>query len=150
MANFLKTTGCAFTTKEMFYNFPIDKVDIDYKDSLKYTSSTHKEDLIKQIFTENYFMVIEDIVDNNVTFKLPLTGGRTSDIHFKRITGDGFTKLFRAGKWQNMDFLKSMFSGYQLSLYRYGKMSPRIKPIYLSKSLQDKIINNINNGKQYC
>ena len=56
----------------------------------------------------------------------------------------------RAGKWRDINYLKSMFTGYQLGFFMYGKRTPRVKNIYVNKELRDKITNNTNNGMQYC
>ena len=50
--------------------------------------------------------------DNNVTFQLPLNGPVKCDMYMKRVIGKDFQNLRKAGKWQDVDFLKSMFSAY--------------------------------------
>jgi len=58
----------------------------------------------------------------------------------------------RNGKWQDVDFLNSYFSGYQLTLNMYNKEGKpvRIKPIYLDNKLKNKLTEYTNQGKQYC
>jgi hypothetical protein len=68
----------------------------------------------------------------------------------QRFTGDKFKTLRKSGKWANINFLKSYFTGYQLGLFMYGNRTPRVKNIYVNKELRDKITNNTNEGKQYC
>lgn len=150
MGNLIKATGAAFNMDDMFYNFPYEKLNLTCKDCQELNNNKSRQEFVKKIFREHFKKVIEDIIDNNVTFNLPLNGGKKADIHMDRIQGDKFKNLFRHGKWRDVDFLKSMFTGYQLSLFMYGVMKPRIKPIHLNKRLKDKITEYTNNGKQYC
>lgn len=132
-------TGCAFNQDEMFMNFD--------KQRLK---SVKDRGLIRKIARDAIKLVLSDIIDNNVTFQLP-TGSRKSDIHMSRVSGEDFTKARQNGKFQDVDFLTSNFSGYQLTLNMYdieGKPT-RSKPIYLNKEYKNKIINYTNQGKQY-
>jgi hypothetical protein len=68
----------------------------------------------------------------------------------QRMTGDQFKALRKGGKWKDVDYLKSFFTGYQLGLFMYGNRTPRVKSIYVNKELRNKITENTNNGKQYC
>lgn len=136
--NFIKATGAAFNLAQLFINFPFKK--------LKKT----KKDLVQKIFKEHFKLVINDIIDNNVTFELP-TGSRKCNIHMLTIKGKQFKDLRKNGKFQNIDFLKSLFTGNQLALFMYSpKRPPRIKYIYINKELRDKIDKYTNEGKKYC
>lgn len=143
------STGCAFNLDEMFMNFPYNKLKMSCKDVKDITGDPHRQPLVKRIFRECFKEVLNDVIDNNVTFQLP-TGARPSDIHMKRISGDDFSLARRNGKFKEIDFLASFFSGYQLVLNMYSKHFTRTKNIYVDKKLKSKIIENTNNGKQYC
>jgi hypothetical protein len=54
--------------------------------------------LIEKIFRECLKEVLNDIIDNNITFELP-TGSRRADIHVQRTSGDDFAAARRNGKW---------------------------------------------------
>jgi hypothetical protein len=55
----------------------------------------------------------------------------------KRTDGKDFKKAFKRGKWNDVDFVTSNFSGYQLALdMQSEKRLPRQKNIYLAP--QDK------------
>ena len=61
-----------------------------------------------------------------------------------------FKKAFKNGKWNDIDFVMSNFSGYQLTLEMQSeKRLPREKPIYLSAKDKQRIVDNTNRGKQY-
>ena len=143
-------TGCAFNTKHLFMNFPYKKLKINCEQCEKVNGDRHRDVLVKQIFRDSVSMILNDIIDNNVTFQLPLNGPVTCDMHMKRVVGKDFQNLRKAGKWQDVDFLKSMFSAYQIVLTMKGKRTPRTKKVYVGKQMRDKITENTNNGKQYC
>lgn len=141
--------GCAFSLDELLYNFPYHKLDITCSECYKIIGDQHRNILIKKVFRESLKLVIEDIINNNVTFWLPLVGGKKCNIHMLMYKGESFKHLRQAGKWRDIDILKSNFVGYQMSFFMLGNRTPRIKSIYLNKQYRDKIIENTNNGKQY-
>lgn len=148
--NFLKATGAALNLSEIFINFPLKKLKLSCNKCKELINTRHRDKLAQQIFKENLKMVLNDVIDNNVTFQLP-TGSRKCEIHMQTIKGEDFKHLRRKGKWRNVDFLKSLFTGNQLGLYMYSpKRPPRVKNIYVNKELRDKIDNYTNNGKTYC
>lgn len=141
--------GCAFSMNNLFDNFPYKKLTITCKQCKAITGDNHRDILVKRIFRESVKLVIQDVVNNNVTFWLPLTGDKKCNIHMRRMQGEAFKNLKRAGKWKGVDILKSMFSGYILSFFMLGKRTPRVKSIYVNKELRDKITKNTNDGMQY-
>lgn len=148
--NFIKATGAALNLAEIFLNFPLKKLKINCNKCKDLTGDYHRQELVQKIFKENFKMVINDVIDNNVTFQLP-TGNRKSEIHMQTFRGDAFKNLRRNGKWRDIDFLKSNFTGNQLGFFMYSpNRPPRIKNIYLNQELKNKISTNTNNGKTYC
>lgn len=140
--------GCAFSIHDMFMNFPYNKLKITCEECQKINGNPHRDILVKQIFRECVRVILDDVIDNNVTFHLP-TGAKKCDIHMKRVRGDAFKNLRRAGKWRDVDILESNFTGYEIGLHMYGKTSPRIKTIYVNKYYKDRITENTNKGFQY-
>lgn len=148
--NYVKATGAALNLPELFINFPNKSLKISSKECNEIIGSYHRELLAQQIFKESVKLVINDIIDNNVTFQLP-TGSRKCDIHMQTFKGNDFKNLRKGGRWKNIDFLKSLFTGNILGLFMYSpKRPPRIKNIYVDKKLKNKIDSNTNNGKTYC
>ena len=142
-------TGCAFNTKEIFENLDRKKLKLNSKLAESITGDRHLNSLIFRIFKDSMKLIFKDIIDNNVTFLLPTT---RSNIHIHRVTGDDLVYGRQHGQWQDVDFLKSNFSGYQLMLdiNKRNGMHPIEKPIYLNKEYKDQITKNTNEGKQYC
>ena len=145
------STGCAFNLDEVFYNFDRKKLKFNYKQCKKLINSNDKNELIKRIFLDNVEMVLDDIIDNNVTFELPTGSGRRTLLRMKRYDDEQFKKLRRREKFADVDFLSSNFAGYQIGLdmyYKDGRPSLS-KPVYVDKKRKEKITENTNNGKQY-
>lgn len=142
-------TGAAFNLREMFMNFNTKKMKMSCEECKQLTGDAHRDKLAQKIFKECYKLVLNDIIDNNITFHLP-TGSHKSYIHMKRTQGEDFKKARRNGKWGDVDFIASFFSGYQLALTMGGRRTPRTKLIYVDKNLKNKITQNTNAGKSYC
>lgn len=141
--------GCAFTVKDILDNFPYKKLQFNCNLCKKITGDNHRNILVEKIFKESVKVIILDILQNNITFWLPLTGSKKCNIHMRKVSGKDFQNLRKGGKWKDVDIVKSMFSGYQLSLFMLGNRTPRIKSIYLNKGLQQIISNKTNNGMSY-
>lgn len=137
--------GHAFNMDEIFENFDTSKLKLTSNESQELFNDRHLKTGCKRIFRDCVNVILNDIIDNNVTFNLP-TGKNKACIHVKRTSGDQFKKAVQNGKWNDIDFLASMFSGNQLVL----EMGYREKPIYVAGELKQKLIDNTNNGKQYC
>lgn len=142
--------GHAFKAKELFQNFPLSKLKLPKKDCIEQYPDGNKRDYASSIFVRSVEMVIDDIINNNTQFKLPGLGQTQAYMQMNRTTGHDFKRAFKNGKWRNIDFIRSNFSGYQIYLIMHSlKRTIREKPIYLSKNKTDKITENVNNGKQY-
>lgn len=141
--------GYAFTLSDICSNFSLKKLKINCKQCEQVIGDRHRDILAKKIFVAHFKLVLDDIIDNNVTFWLPLKREKRSNIHIKRFQGEIYQKLRKAGKWKELDILKSNFSGYQMSFYMMGRRTPRVKSIYLNKEYKERITNNVNNGMQY-
>ena len=142
--------GHCFTGKDLFDNFPVNKLKMPKEQCIATYPDGNKRDLAASIFTRSVQMVIDDIIDNNVDFKFPTIGRTQAYLRMKRTNGKQFKKAFKNGKWNDVDFLTSNFSGYQISLdMESKKRTSRQKDIYLSPKDRDRITENTNLGKQY-
>ena len=67
-----------------------------------------------------------------------------------KTSGNDFKKAFKRGKWRDVDFLTSNFTGYQLGLLVKSKKRPeKTKTIYLGYKHKDRITELTNEGKRY-
>lgn len=145
----IKATGCAFNLDEILMNFPYDKLKVSCKECYNIIGNNHRNFLVKRLFLQSVELILNDIIDNNITFWLPVSGKVKCNIHMKRTEGEAFQNLRKTGKWKGVDFIASMFCGYELGFYMLGNRTPRVKNIYVNKSLKDKITINTNNSKSY-
>lgn len=138
--------GHACSVRDLFVNFPSNKVKLTKgKESV-----IHKKRIIVSVFITCIKLIVQDIIDNNTQFKLPPVGCGSSYIQMKRFEGNEFKRLFKAGKWRDVDFLTSNFTGYQLAYYMNSqKRSDREKPIYISTMYRDQITEKTNQGVTY-
>ena len=142
--------GHCFTGKDLFNNFSVNKLKMSKEQCVATYPDGSKRDLAASIFTRSVQMVVDDIINNNVDFKFPTLGQTQAYLRMKRTTGQNFKKAFKNGKWNDVDFLTSNFSGYQIVLdMESKKRTTRQKDIYLSPKDRDRITENTNLGKQY-
>ena len=140
--------GYAVCLKDLFKTFDFKKLNISSKVCQKIVGNRHKEVLADQVMKSCIKLVIDDVIDNNATFHLP-TKKRTAEIKIRPISEENFAKARKNGKWQDVDFLASNFTGYQM-VFRFTQQQISIeKPIYLDPSNKDRITEYTNNGKQY-
>lgn len=143
-------TGHSFTCHDIFMNLKVNKLKMTPQQCKEIYSDGSKRDLAASIFLYSVRLVMQDIIDNGTQFKLPSMGRTQSYIEMQRTTGEDFKKAFKRGKWRDVDFITSNFSGYQLSFRMESKKrTQRIKPIYISSKFKDQITEYTNQGKQY-
>lgn len=142
--------GHTFSAQEIFHNFPINKLKMTYDDVKKIYSDGDKRSLSASIFTKGMQLIIEDIIENNTYFLLPTLGSNESYLYMKKTSGKDFKNAFKKGKWNDIDFLTSNFTGYQLALsVKSPKRPEKEKPIYLGYKYKDRITELTNEGKRY-
>lgn len=140
--------GYAIGLKDLFKTFNFKKLKIPTKVCEKIVGNRHKEVLADQVMKSCIKLVLDDVIDNNTTFHLP-TGKRNAEIKMRSVTDENFAKARRNGKWRDVDFLASNFTGYQI-VFRFVQQQVSIeKPIYLNPENRDRITEYTNNGKQY-
>ena len=142
--------GWACNLNDLFIRFPYEKC----KNLIKlYKTKYQRRQKIKQVFRTGAEIIINDIIENNSTFILPKLGYYGGEIHFEAIKGQEFKDLRAKGKFSGIDFLETLFTGYQLYLYLNGKrdnfLARRKYPIYISKFYKQKLETLINQGKSY-
>lgn len=142
--------GHSFQIKDLFQNFPVRKLKLSQDECVKLYPDGSKRDFAASIFMDSVEMVVNDIIDDNVHFKFPGVGRTQAYLYMKRTSGNKFKKAFKNGKWRDVDFIMSDFSGYQLSLkIENNTRLPKEKTVYLSPKYKQRITDNVNSGKQY-
>ena len=142
--------GWACNLNDIFVRFPYEKCKQLIKN---YKTRQLRRQKIKQVFRTGVEIILNDIIENNTTVQLPTLGYYGGEIHFEPIKGSEFERLRARGKFSGIDFLETLFTGYQLYLYIHGKrdnfLSRRKYPIYISNFYKEKLENSANQGKTY-
>ena len=99
--------GYACSLNDIFVRFPYEKCK-----SIKERFTHKKLSLIKKVFRESVKIIVDDIIENNASFKLPSVGYRGGEIHMEGIRDSEFEKVRKYGKFKDVDFLESLFTGY--------------------------------------
>lgn len=139
--------GYSFNLDDMFLNFRHKRLKLTCDESERYFNDRHKKTPAKQILTACVKMVLDDVLENNVTFQLP---GCKADIHMQAISGEDFKRARENGAFLNVDFLKSNFTAYRPYLFLYSMGRTRMKQIRTNPGYTDKLDEYTNNGKTYC
>ena len=145
-------TGHAMNIKELFENFNYDGLSITDEQLLKSSHAKKKtrKKLVEEIFSKSFDMILEDIIEDNIQFQFPTIGSANSWLQIERVTGDDFKRAYKKGKWREVDFLKSNFTGYKVMYTMQStKRSKRLKNIYTSARLRQKLTDYTNQGRQY-
>lgn len=68
----------------------------------------------------------------------------------KQFSDEEFKKLYKYGKFKNIDYVLSQFTGNEL-MYKYSTrtVDTKEKPIYVNKELKKLIEKHTNEAKQY-
>lgn len=140
----------SFTSQDLFDNINFAQFGWTHA-FYKLLKTDRWKKLVGMVFTYFMYLVILDIIENNVTFELPLKGAAQAEFYVKSFTGESFRKLYQAGKWSDIDFLNSDFTGYQIYFrYKTKRGDWKEKPVYLShKNARDIFHKKINEGKKY-
>lgn len=142
-------TGYCFTSLDLYDNFNTNQLRIKKEYCKQKYKANNKIELCARVLTYLFYLIVSDIVKNNVTFELPLKMNRKACLYVKQFNGEKFKKMYRGGCFEGIDYFKTGFKGYQLTYqWDYGE-GLREKPVYFDKKLKQILIDNVNNGKQY-
>ena len=143
-------TDFCFTSQDIYDTAYKSKLGVNMKHVRAYKQDMIRE-LCSQIFTYFFYLVILDIIENNVTFVLPMhkNGVRKANISVKCVDGETFQKMYQKGSFQGIDFLASNFKGYQIRFQYDSNTGIREKTIYINDKIKKIFYDNINQGKVY-
>lgn len=136
-------TSYAITADELYTSFPYQKyLRIRNKDA-----GNNIKGLLGRVLKYFFYLVVKDIIENNVTFKFP--PGARSYLEMHAISGEDFARARQNGAFDDVDYLQSDFTGHQLYFRyntRYGHWK---KQLYVSQKFKDRITELTNQGKHY-
>lgn len=142
-------TGYCFNVTDIFSTFNKKQLKIRKDVCQNKYGCNKRQRLCGMVFIYCWYLILLDIIENNITFVLPLFNNKTATVFAKPITGEKFKTARRNGAFADIDILNSNFTGYQLVLSWKSGDTIREKPIYISKRFKDVFYKKINEGKQY-
>lgn len=145
----LQRRSSAIRAGDLYATFNFKRHNITKKECKKMHVRT-KSMACGKIFTEVLFKIIDDIVDNNITLRIPVYEEKEAHIGMEAITGNDFEKMYLRGDFGDLDPVKANFTGYRIYIsYKSWNGNRHKQLLRISKSWLDKITENLNNGKIY-
>jgi len=136
------------TPEEIYTNTPKRVIDKNWKWFIdRYGITSSYSDALADPFKYCFALIINKILEEKVRFKVP--GAHEAYFDFEIVSGDLFTKHRQNGRFQNIDFIESDFTGYALRYYFKHGVQQKSYPIYLGSDLKKKFLENVNSGVNY-
>ena len=105
------------------------------------------EDTIADPFKYCLGLVLNKVIDEKIRFKIPVKS--EAYIDFEIVTGDKFLQQRQNGRFSEIDFVESDFTGYFLNYFFKAKAYQKQMPIYIGGELKKKFLEGINSGTKY-
>jgi hypothetical protein len=87
------------------------------------------------------------LIDERKRFKVPYA--IQSYIDFEIVSDEDFENQRQKGRFQEIDFINSDFTGYGIKYFYKGRTYQLSKPIYVGSTLKQKFLDGINSGIRY-
>lgn len=104
------------------------------------------EDALAAPFKYCLSLILNAVIDERVRFKIP---GQDAYIDFEIVQGDKFISQRQNGRFSEIDFVESDFTGYFLNYVYKLKAYQKAMPIYIGGTLKKKFLDGINSGVKY-
>lgn len=101
------------------------------------------------MFKYLFLLIVQDIIENGITFQLPHTTKNKCYIEMIPVSGEEFKKAYRLGAFQDVDFLASNFTGYNLRFRMTTKYGSWCKRIYVTRKYKQRITELTNQGRKW-
>jgi hypothetical protein len=105
------------------------------------------EDAVSQPFKYTISLLLHYIIEKQVRFVIP--GVEQAYIDFEVVTEEFFEKHKQVGRFRDIDFIATDFTGYGLRYYYQGKAYQKSYPIHLGGELRKKFLERVNSGIKY-
>ena len=105
-------TGYGITPKDLYITFKRENITTP----LAQLWDRSKPKVCATVFIFTMFQILNDIIDNNVIFKLPVN--TEAYIEMNTVKGEDFKKARQNGAFEDINLASSNFKGNQLH-YRY-------------------------------
>lgn len=106
------------------------------------------QECFASIFKYLFLLIIQDVIEEGITFKFP-SNCMNSFIEMVPVSGEDFKDAYRKGAFQDIDFLASNFTGYQVQFRMTTKYGKWCKRIYVTQKYKDRIAELTNKGRKW-
>lgn len=136
------------TPEDLYTNIPEHITDKNWKWFIRqYGCTGSYGDALSDPFKFCIKRIIERVLDDKVRFRFPVSVEAYLD--FETISGDRFEIHRQNGRFQNIDFIESDFTGYTLRYFYKAKSYMKSYQVYLGGELKEKFISKINSGEKF-
>jgi len=136
------------TPAELYSNTPTKIIDRKWRWFIKHYGATSSyENAISDPFKYCFGLIMNKILDDKVRFKIPVRS--EAYIDFEIVADEKFEQHRKNGRFKEIDFINSDFTGYALRYYFKAKAYQKSYQVYLGGSLKKKFLNGINSGEKY-
>lgn len=133
---------------ELFTNTPKSIVDRKWTWFIKnYGSSSCLGDAIAAPFKYALVLIFNKIIDDKVRFKVPVK--MEAHIDFEVVNEEDFVKQRQSGRFEDIDFVNSDFTGYAVRYFYRGKAYQKSNQVYFGGDLKRKFLDKINEGEVF-
>lgn len=134
-------TSYALTAKHLY-------MDFEKKHSVRVTEEEYGHPLMvlyTRVLKYFFYLVVLDIIEKGVTFRFPR--GLRAWLEMIPITGDRFKLARQRGAFDDVDYLASNFTGYQIYFRKNNRYGKWTKQLHISKKFKDRITELTNQGR---
>lgn len=136
------------TPGEIYSNTPKKVTDKKWRNlNDTYGWNATYEDAIAGPFRYCLGLILHRVIDDRVRFVIPTVA--ESYIDFEIVTGDKFMTQRQNGRFQEVDFVESDFTGYFMNYYFKTRAYPKMIPIYIGSELKRKFMEGVNSGVKF-
>lgn len=134
--------------EELYTNTPKSIIDRKWRWFIKHygVTSTY-EDAISDPFKYCIGLIIHKMLDDKVRFIIPVR--MQAYLDFEVVTEERFVRHRQYGRFQDIDFVNSDFTGYAIRYYFKSKAYQKSYQLYLGGDLKKKFLDGINSGVKY-
>ena len=136
------------TPGELYSNTPKSIIDKKWRWLIsKYGHTNSYEDAISDPFKYCFGLILNKVIDDKVRFKVPVK--TEAYIDFEIVSGENFISQRQNGRFSEIDFIESDFTGYFITYYFRAKAYQKAMPIYIGGELKKKFLEKINSGVKF-
>ena len=136
------------TPGEIYSNTPSKVTDKKWRNlNDTYGFCATREDAIAGPFKYCLGLILHRVIDDRVRFRIPTVA--ESYIDFEIVSGDKFIEQRQKGRFQEVDFIESDFTGYFMNYYFKTRAYQKIVPIYIGSELKQKFMEGVNSGVKF-